>query len=87
MSEEVRRRIFDPFYTTQPVGQGTGLGLSLSFSIVQKHGGRIEVRSTPGVGSCFSIWLPVLDLKQGVGRRFCQADKPAQEAPCKYRSP
>ncbi len=60
MSEEVRRRIFDPFYTTKPVGQGTGLGLSLSFSIVQKHGGRIEVSSTPGKGSCFSIWLPVL---------------------------
>jgi len=59
MSPEVLRRIFDPFYTTKPVGQGTGLGLSLSFSIVKKHGGRIEVESEPGVGSCFKVWIPV----------------------------
>ncbi|MDR7269320.1 PAS domain S-box-containing protein [Pelomonas saccharophila] len=59
MSEEVKRRIFEPFFTTKPVGQGTGLGLSLSFSIVQKHGGRIEVDSKPGVGTRFSVWIPV----------------------------
>lgn len=59
MSAEVQRRIFDPFFTTKPVGQGTGLGLSTSFSIVRKHGGRIELQSTPGVGSSFKVWLPV----------------------------
>ncbi|MDC8770357.1 PAS domain-containing sensor histidine kinase [Roseateles albus] len=59
MSAEVQRRIFDPFFTTKPVGQGTGLGLSLSFSIVKKHGGRIELISSPGAGSCFKVWLPV----------------------------
>jgi len=59
MSPEVQRRIFEPFYTTKPVGQGTGLGLSMSFSIVQKHGGRIEVQSAPGEGTRFRVWVPV----------------------------
>jgi PAS domain S-box-containing protein len=59
MSEEVQRRIFEPFYTTKPVGKGTGLGLSLSFSIVQKHKGFIKVKSEPGKGSAFRAWIPV----------------------------
>jgi signal transduction histidine kinase len=69
MSPEVLRRIFDPFYTTKPVGQGTGLGLSLSFSIVKKHGGRIEVESELGVGSCFKVWIPVQGPSEGGGGR------------------
>jgi hemerythrin-like metal-binding protein/PAS domain S-box-containing protein len=60
MTEEVRNRIFEPFYTTKPVGKGTGLGLSISYDIiVKKHGGSMDVRSAPGKGSCFRLWLPL----------------------------
>lgn len=59
MSEQVQKRIFEPFFTTKPVGKGTGLGLSVSYGIISKHGGRIEVFSTPGVGTRFRIWLPI----------------------------
>ena len=53
-------RILEPFYTTKAVGVGTGLGLSIAFSIVQKHGGSLNVSSTLGQGSCFTISLPLL---------------------------
>lgn len=59
MSEEALTRIFDPFYTTRPVGQGMGLGLSESYDIVNKHGGRLNVESRPGHGTTFHIRLPV----------------------------
>jgi len=64
MDEETKRRIFDPFYTTKPVGKGTGLGMSLSFNIIQKHNGTIEVKSELGKGTCFHIWLPVKQDEQ-----------------------
>jgi two-component system NtrC family sensor kinase len=59
ISPDMINRIFEPFFTTKPVGVGTGLGLSLSYSIVQKHGGRFEVKSTQGKGTTMRVWLPV----------------------------
>ncbi len=59
MEPEVSRRIFEPFFTTKPPGQGTGLGLSVSYFIITKsHGGSMDVESTPGKGTCFRIELP-----------------------------
>jgi signal transduction histidine kinase len=59
MTADVQRRIFEPFFTTKDVGKGTGLGMSLSFSIVQKHGGTIQVHSAVGQGTAIRVWLPV----------------------------
>jgi two-component system, NtrC family, sensor kinase len=53
-------RIFDPFFTTKDVGRGTGLGLSVSYGIIQAHHGEIKVTSDPGKGSKFTITLPIL---------------------------
>ena len=56
--EKVAHRIFDPFFTTKPVGQGTGLGLSVCKSMVEAHGGKLSLETTPGGGATFRILLP-----------------------------
>lgn len=60
MKETIRKRVFEPFYTTKPIGVGTGLGLSVSYFIItENHGGIMSVESTPGAGAKFIIRLPL----------------------------
>ena len=60
IEHEVLRHVFEPFYTTKPVGEGTGLGLSVSYGLVREHSGWISADSEPGRGSCFAIHLPIV---------------------------
>jgi len=60
---EILPKIFDPFFTTKDVGKGTGLGLSIVYKIVEQHGGRISVASNPGVGTRFTVVLPLTPPK------------------------
>ncbi len=65
---EVLSRLFDPFYSTKPIGEGIGLGLSITHAIVASHGGRIEVESAPGEGARFRIHLPLRAAEGADGR-------------------
>ncbi|MDA3906570.1 MAG: tetratricopeptide repeat protein [Bacteroidales bacterium] len=59
--ENIKDKIFQPFFTTKPTGQGTGLGLSLSYDIIKAHGGELKVETTEGLGSEFVIILPIIN--------------------------
>jgi signal transduction histidine kinase len=58
--ETIKEKIFQPFFTTKPTGQGTGLGLSLSYDIIKAHGGEISLAQPQGPGTTFIILLPVM---------------------------
>ena len=57
--QDIQQKIFDPFFTTKDVNIGSGLGLSISYTIIQSHGGKITVKSKPGEGSVFTLLLPL----------------------------
>ena len=58
IAPEIRERIFEPFFTTKDDWSNVGLGLSVSYRIVEEHGGRIDVQSQPGQGATFTVYLP-----------------------------
>jgi signal transduction histidine kinase len=68
MANEVQGHIFEPFFTTKGAS-GTGLGLAVSYSIIERHGGRIEARSSPGRGTTFVISLPAARSEYGNSTR------------------
>ena len=64
MEPQLVRRIFDPFFTTKDTGEGTGLGLTISYSIIDEHGGRIWAESQPGRGTTFFLELPIVQGRE-----------------------
>ncbi|MDD9303807.1 MAG: response regulator [Desulfobacter sp.] len=64
MTEDVVERIFDPYFTTKEDGKGTGLGLATAYSIIQSCQGEIQVKTQPGQGSCFSVFIPAVKAEK-----------------------
>ncbi|HEY6078151.1 MAG TPA: response regulator, partial [Polyangiaceae bacterium] len=79
IAAEFRDRIFEPFFTTKVPGKGTGLGLATAYAIIKQHNGLLNFDSEPGVGSCFSVYLPRSNATEsertGEVRRSLQAGR------------
>jgi PAS domain S-box-containing protein len=69
MKEQVRANIFQPFFTTKPVGKGSGLGLAVTYGIIKQHNGFIDVETRPERGSTFRIYLPTVDVRAITGEQ------------------
>ena len=78
MTPEVQARIFEPFFTTKPAGQGTGLGLATARAIVHGFGGLMEVDSSPGAGTCLSLWLPATEDEEALQLPVATIEEPGR---------
>ncbi|MFN3513831.1 MAG: PAS domain S-box protein [Phenylobacterium sp.] len=80
VAPEIRSRIFEPFYTTKPQGQGTGVGLSFSLGVVEAHGGRLELVTGEGRGATFRLTLPAAQARETAPEASQPEGRPARRA-------